>query len=144
MNQLPDENEYAFYAIVNSKIEFGRLLNALGHMTAGLAGKMVETDEMCFLEYVDADGGVHDAISHFPFIALKAKNSNQVRKIREACQEKNIPFTDFTSTMTIGSSEEQLKATKEIPEAELEYFGLVCFGKRSDIQSFTKRLSLFR
>ena len=35
---LPDENSYRFIAILNEKIEIGKLMNALGHMAAGLAG----------------------------------------------------------------------------------------------------------
>ena len=36
---LPDENSMRFIAVLNKKIEPGRLMNALGHMTAGLAGE---------------------------------------------------------------------------------------------------------
>jgi len=38
MNTPPDERAKRFVAILNRKIGIGRLLNVLGHMTAGLAG----------------------------------------------------------------------------------------------------------
>ena len=38
MQNLPDENTKRFAAVLNKKIEIGRFMNALGHMTAGLAG----------------------------------------------------------------------------------------------------------
>ncbi|EKD43519.1 MAG: hypothetical protein ACD_72C00244G0009, partial [uncultured bacterium] len=38
MFQLPNENSKRFVAVLNRKIETGRIMNALGHMTAGLAG----------------------------------------------------------------------------------------------------------
>ena len=103
-------------------------MNALGHMTAGLAGKSGKADDMFFLKYKDKDGGVHPNISHFGSIVLKADNSNQIRTIRNEALKKGIVFTDFTSTMTIGTSQEQQDSTKNTPESELDYFGICMFG----------------
>src|SRR4030042_6648646 len=108
---LPDENSFRFVAILNKKIETGKLMNALGHMTAGLAGKLRMNLAMCFLDYVDKDGGIHPRISHFPFIVLSSDNSNKIRTVRSEAIKINLPFTDFTSTMTIGTSQEQVEAT---------------------------------
>ena len=49
-DKLPDENSYRFVAVLNKKIETGKLMNALGHMTAGLAGKVGQGQDMCFLD----------------------------------------------------------------------------------------------
>ena len=141
---LPDENSYRFVAVLNKKIETGRLMNALGHMTAGLAGKVGFGQDMCFLEYVDRDGGVHPGISHFPFIILAADNSNKIRTVRKEAIARNIPFTDFTSTMTLGTSEEQVAATAATPEVDLEYFGIVMFGETKTIKEFTGKFSLYK
>lgn len=140
---LPDEKSQRFVAILNKKVESGKLMNALGHMTAGLAGGFGKGQEMCFLEYKDKDGGVHPHISHFPFIVLKAENSNQIRKVRNEAIGRNIMFTDFTSTMTVGSSAEQQERTKNTPEAELEYYGICLFGSTQDLREFTGKFSLF-
>lgn len=97
---LPDENKKRFVAILNKKVEIGRLLNALGHMTAGLAGGgRVTGEEMCFLEYRDKDGGVHPTMSHYPFIVLQADNSNQIRIVRNEAMRRGTPFVDFADTM---------------------------------------------
>lgn len=141
---LPDERSYRFVAVLNKKIEAGRLMNALGHMTAGLAGKSGKAEEMHFLEYQDKDGGIHPNISHFPFIVLKADNSNQIRTIRNEALTRGIIFTDFTSTMTVGTSEEQQNATKSTPEAELEYYGICLFGSTQELREFTGKFSLFQ
>lgn len=141
---LPDENSKRFVAILNKKIEIGRLMNALGHMTAGLAGGYGKGNEMCFLQYEDKNGGKHPNISHFPFIVLKADNSNQIRTVRNEAIARNIIFTDFTSTMTVGTSMEQVNRTKETPEAELEYYGICLFGDTQDLREITKKFSLFQ
>lgn len=142
--ELPDENSIRFIAILNKKIEIGKLLNALGHMTAGLAGGFEKGKEMCFLRYQDKEGGVHPNISHFPFIVLKADNSNQVRTVRNEALSRNILFTDFTSTMTVGTSIEQVQRTSETPEVDLEYYGICLFGPTETLREFTKKFSLFQ
>lgn len=140
---LPDEKSQRFIAVLNKKIETGKLMNALGHMTAGLSGGFGEANNMQFLEYKDKDGGIHPHISHFPFIILKAENSNQIRKIRNEALTRKVLFTDFTSTMTIGTSQEQQDNTRSTPESELEYFGICMFGNTDIMKEFTGKLSLF-
>jgi hypothetical protein len=144
LNNLPDENSYRFIAVLNKKVEIGKLMNALGHMTAGLAGKVGNPQNMCFLDYEDKEKGVHPGISHFPFIVLKADNSNKIRTVRNLAKEKKIIFTDFTSTMTIGTSEEQINTTKDTSETELEYYGIVLFGSTTTLKEITGNFSLFK
>lgn len=144
MNNLPDENSKRFVAVLNKKIETGKLMNALGHMTAGLAGGYGKQDEMCFLQYEDKEGGKHPNISHFPFIVLQADNSNKIRTLRSEVIRRGIPFTDFTSTMTVGTSEEQVQSTKRSSELDLEYFGICLFGTTADLKEINGKLSLFR
>jgi hypothetical protein len=79
----------------------------------------------------------------FPFIILKADNGNQIRKVRQEALVRNIPFTDFTSTMTVGTSAEQVERTAQTPEAELEYFGICLFGETQWLRGFTGKFSLF-
>lgn len=141
--QLPNENLKRFIAVLNKKIETGRLMNALGHMAAGLGSGNNSSSDMCFLQYEDKDGGKHPNISHFPFIVLKADNSNQIRTIRNEAMQRGIPFSDFTSTMTVGRSEEQVNATKNTVESELEYYGICLFGEADSLREFTKKFSLF-
>lgn len=141
---LPDENTWRFVAILNKKIEYGKLMNALGHMTAGLAGGSGKTNEMYFLQYKDHDNGIHPNISHFPFIVLAADNSSQIRTVRNEAITRKIPFTDFTNTMTVGTSQQQLDATVATKEQDLEYYGICLFGETTVIREFTKKFSLFK
>lgn len=144
MTDLPDENQYRFVAILNKKIEIGRLLNALGHMTAGLTGGHSDSSIFSLLQYVDADGGAHPNISHFPYIVLKADNSNQIRTLRNELISRGLPYTDFTNTMIVGTSEEQQDATRTTHEADLEYFGVCTFADTETLRALTKRFGLFR
>jgi hypothetical protein len=141
---LPDENKWRFIVILNKKIEQGKLMNAIGHMTAGLAGGLGIANEMYFLQYKDNDKGIHPSISHFPFIVLAADNSSQIRTVRNEAITRNIPFTDFTNTMTVGTSQQQLDATVATKEIDLEYYGICLFGETDTIREFTKKFSLFK
>lgn len=119
-------------------------MNALGHMTAGLLGGYGDIEEKRFLEYRDKDGGIHPFISHYPFIILQADNSNQIRTVRNELIKRDLPYTDFTSTMIVGTSKDQLDSTKATAEADLEYFGVCTFGDTEVLKEFTKKFSLFR
>ncbi|MBI2405093.1 DUF2000 domain-containing protein [Candidatus Gottesmanbacteria bacterium] len=142
MNTNPTTNK--FVAVLNKKIETGKLMNALGHMAAGLGSYIQDKDAMRFDSYIDKDDGEHRNISDNPFIILSADNSNQIRTFRNALKENNIPFTDFTNTMTVGTFAEQKQRTSETPELELEYYGICLFGDKNQLSELTKKFSLWR
>lgn len=135
---------HKFVAVLNKKVPAGSLMNALGHITAGLAASYSKPEDMRFDNYEDADGNAHDNISDNPFIVLRADNSNKIRTLRQALQEAGIHFVDFTSTMTEGTYSEQQERTKNTPEAELEYWGVVMFGEIEKLEALTKKFSLWR
>lgn len=139
-----EELHNKFVAVLNKKIPVGSLMNALGHMAAGLAASYPDIPAMRFDSYFDKDGNDHKNISDHPFIILAADNSNQLRTLRQGLIAAGIHFVDFTSTMTVGTYEEQQARTRETPEAELEYYGICMFGDKNVIGSLTKKFSLWR
>lgn len=139
-----DQLTNKFVAVLNKKIPVGNLLNALGHMSAGLSASYQNIPEMRFDSYFDKDGGTHKSISDHPFIILSADNSNQIRTLRNELVKLSIHFVDFTNTMTVGTYVEQKERTKNTPEAELEYFGICAFGNKETLSMLTKKFSLWR
>jgi len=143
--QETDENEKRFIMILNGKEDDkGRLMNALGHSMASLVGQVPNNNDLCFLDYKDSDGSVHPSISHYPVIVLKAKNSNKIRDIRNQAMTKEVVFSDFTDTMTVGTTKEQVSLTEATKEEDLNYLGLCLFGKRDVLSEMTKSLSLYK
>ena len=130
-----------FTAVLNKKVEPGKIMNALAHMTVGLVRSYPDHD-MGVINYEDKDGGAHRA-SKFPFIILRADNSNKIRALRNTCIEKGISFASFTSAMTIGGWEEQVEQSKATPEAELEYYGICMLGEKTELDELTKKFSLW-
>jgi len=132
-----------FIAVVNKTQDIGKLFNAVGHMTAGLVWQGKDKEKFLFHDYTDGSGGLHPTIPHDPFIILKANNSNQIKLLRENAIKHNITFTDFTKSMTVGSSEEQLLETSSKSESELEYMGICLYGPDDLLRPLTKKFSLF-
>ena len=130
-----------FVAVLNKKIETGRAINALGHMTIGLLSQL-STNESQAINYQDKDGGAHIG-SKLPFIILKAKNSNKISTLRQQLIEKNIPFASFNNCMIAKSWSEQVDISKNTPEQDLEYFGVCMYGDKETLDEVTKKFSLF-
>jgi len=129
-------------AVMNEKVEPGIIMNALAHMCIGF-GSEIGKELLRLTNYVDANGGEHPCISEMPFMILKT-NSNKIRGLRLAAQEKSVRFVDFTNTMTIGSYIEQIERTKQTEEAELIYYGIVLFGDWEQVSELTKKFSLWK
>ena len=140
-----DDNEYRFVVVVNGKEESkAKLMNAIGHSMVGLSGGVAKDEDFCLIDYEDVEGNIHPSVSHYPVIILKAKNGNQIRKIRQQALEKNLAFTDFTKDMQLGSSKEQIASMKGKTNEELDYLALSLFGKTADIKELTGKLSLYK
>jgi hypothetical protein len=135
---------HKFVAVLNKKVPTGQVMNALAHATAGLAGSCPNPEAMRLDNYADKDGNKHANISDNPFIILQADNSNQLRTLRNNLIEHEIQFTDFTSTMTVGTYADQQARTAETPEADLEYWAVVMFGEAEKLSALTKKFSLLR
>lgn len=134
---------HKFVAVLNKKVPHGKVMNALAHATAGLVGSIHDKHDLRFNNYVDKSGVVHPSISDNPFIILKSDNSNKIRTLRNQLAESNIPFSDFTTTMTVGTYFEQHERMAQTEEEELEYWGIVFFGKASELDPLTKKFSLW-
>jgi hypothetical protein len=138
------DNQNKFVVVLNRQIDIAKLMNALGHMAAGLTRLLGADDQRDFLEYVDADCSKHPAISRYPFIVLSAKNGNHIRTLRQSAIAQGLPYNDFVDTMLGYSAEHQLDQTRQTKECDLEYFGIVLYGKAETLSGLTKKFSLFK
>jgi len=138
-------NEYKMIAIINKKLDQGIAMNAIAHLACGLTAHL-NTDErqkMNFLSFVDKDDNLHPSISALSLVVKRGTPGN-IRTVREKAKDVNIAFVDFTNTMTGDTYKEQLMKTKNTPEADLEYYGILLFGKTDDLFPITKKYSLWK
>ncbi|HCX3367520.1 DUF2000 domain-containing protein [Legionella pneumophila serogroup 1] len=140
MVEQPFKNKLV--AVLNKRIEPGKVMNALAHMCIGL-GAVIGEEELRLTDYRDADGGSHPYISEIPFIIL-CENSNKIRTLRQNALAKNVLFNDFTDTMTVGTYQEQIERTAHVKENDLIYYGIVLFGDWDIVTELTRKCSLWR
>ncbi len=139
-----ENNELKFIAVLNPKIETPKLMNALGHLTAGLMTKLKELDDVQFLNYeFDRDILEPSSISLYPFIVLKAKNNNQLKTLHQTANDLGLVHNVFTDTMLAANAIEQISNTKNTNLDDLVYFGIVLFGDREQLAELTRKFSLF-
>jgi hypothetical protein len=131
-----------FVAVLNKSGEIPQLLNALGHITAGLAGSIEDSKHLSLINYEDSEGNIYPNISEYPFIVLKG-NSNKIREFRFSLIQKEIPYSCFLNTMTYGGSDVQVENTKQKKSNDLEILAIVTFGEKSEIDLLTKKFSLW-
>jgi len=140
-----DVTTHKFAAILSKKVDAGKIMNALAHMSLGLvASNTDKVPDMGFVDYIDKDNTIHRSLSKNSYVILRADNSNQIRTVRNMAIEKGIPHVDFANTMQEGTYIEQLERTKVTPEAELEYYGICLFGKIEEVSELTRKFSLWR
>ncbi len=135
---------HQFVCVVNKKIPAPQLMNAVGHMSAGLVNQYLgNTSSMRFRDFVDKDKTIHPSTSENGFIVLRSENSNQLRTLRNKLIEEKIPFNDFTSTMVPGTYVDQQNEFDNTSELDLEYFGICFFAEKDKSRELTKKFSLY-
>ena len=140
----PTLRTHQFTCVVNKKHNPAVLLNAVGHMLAGLVqSHKTDTTLMRFRDFVDQDGTVHPVISENGLIVLRSENSNQLRVLRNELIKRGILFTDFTATMLKGDHITQQQEFSSTPESSLEYIGVSFFVEIEVSRALTRRFSLY-
>lgn len=143
LNAMYKDSDHKFVAVLNGKIQLPQLMNALAHCSAGLSS-IVREPRLQMLDYIDASEGVHPGISRFPWIILQAKNSNQLRELRNKAKTAGLEITDFVRTMLGESADQQMAATRAAYEPDLDYFAVCLYGEAAIVEPLTKKFSLFR
>lgn len=141
---LPAEGEYQLAVILNKNIETGRLLNAASHAVSGFIGTLGNPAALHYLEYRDQTGEFDAVISHHPTIILRGGDSKELLKAYRKANESHLPTNVFIETMTLGPSLEEIEIVKGKQIDELEFWGVVLFGKTGDVQKVTKDYQLFQ
>ena len=129
-------------AVINKDLDMGVALNAVAHMSLGLA-RNLDKEALQLDDYVDANANIYPNISRIPYIILRAK-SGEIRKTIIAARERNICHTAFLNTMTGGTYIEQLERTKLMSDEEMIYYGCALFGAWEVVSEITRKFSLFR
>jgi hypothetical protein len=144
---LYEDNQSKTVVVTNPKIETPKLINAIGHTTLGLVYKASSLESFQLLKYdfsPTAEWSSASAISRYPYIALEAKNNNQLKTLHRSAAEANILHNVFTESMLGASAIEQMQQTLTADPDDLIYFCIVLFGTTEELTPLTRKFSLFK
>ena len=135
-----------YVAIVNKKIEAPKLMNAIAHTALGFALKYPEEHQNIPFSQFMAEGGAKASfLTDHPFIILSSKNSSQLHKAHSEAMAKGIMYSAFFEPMSTHLSiEAQQKVVQEASLADLEYFALILYGSKDELDGITKKFSLYK
>lgn len=106
-----------YFSLINLEIPLGKGLNALAHTAVGI-GHRLPDNQMPNITVLFADEGT---IRQFRQEALK---------LLQAYKNETV-YSDFTHTMTVGSTDNCVKVTRETPENQLKYYAAsICTDKK--------------
>lgn len=128
-------------AVLNKKLEPGRALNVLGHLSLAMGG-INETEHLHLIDYYDKDENLYPNISKMPFVVLKEKPSKLVT-LKNLAAENNIQHLVFTDAMIVGTWQEQIAHSKTKTADELTIYGVLLFGDAEKITELTRKFSLW-
>jgi hypothetical protein len=113
---------------VNKELPFGVAVNALAHMTAGLASALSESGHPIEVDSLTDSTGV--AYTGIPRVSteLRMSDPEKVRLVHARAQKMGLVVVDFVRTMTGDTYVEQLEKTKNATEADLYYYGVIVAG----------------
>ncbi len=140
---MPGEGEYQLAVILNKTVEVGKLLNAASHAVSGFIGTLPDPTRLNYLEYHDQTGEFDAIISHHPTIILRGSDSKELVKAYRKAREAHLPANAFIETMTLGPSFEEIEVVKSKAIDDLDFWGVVLFGKAEDVKKVTKDFQLF-
>lgn len=136
-----EDNQKKLSIILNRQVETAVLMNAIGHLAAGIMRK-VEDD--VFHDYPNDETGLCAYLSHYPVVILQAKNSNQLRTALEKCREAGLTYNFFTTTMLGQSTAQQIQDTKSSPAESLEFIAIALYGDTEALIPITKKFSVYK
>lgn len=135
------DNDLKFAAVINRRHGLPVILNAVGHLTAGLARQLGVAPD--YLAYYNPAEGITALISRYPYIVLEAKNSSQLATLRRSAGERGVAHNTFVSAMLGGHSAEHQRALVEAAR-DVDYVAIVLFGEKAEVDPLIRRFSLLR
>ena len=114
--------------LMTNEMPFGVAINALAHMSAGFAARMIEEGKPVETRTLtDGMGGAHNSVA-VEKLDVRLATSEQIRSFRTAALAADLSVVDFVQTMTGDTYAEQLERTKASSEEDLVYYGVMVAG----------------
>lgn len=130
--------------VIDEKLPLGIIVNTAVIMGITLGKKM---PEIVGVDVYDKTGNEHLGIIEFPVPILKG-NTKNIKIIREKLYEpefSDLTVVDFSDlAQTCKTYDEFIQKMKDIPQTELNYFGVAICGAKKKVNKLTGSLPLLR
>ncbi len=130
--------------VIDEKLPLGIIVNTAVIMGITLGKKM---PEIVGVDVYDKTGNEHLGIIEFPVPILKG-NTENIKIIREKLYEpefSDLTVVDFSDlAQTCKTYDEFIQKMKDIPQTELNYFGVAICGAKKKVNKLTGSLPLLR
>lgn len=130
--------------VIDEHLPLGIIANTAAIMGITLGKKM---PEVVGADVVDQTGKEHLGIIEFPVPILKG-NAESIKAIRERLYEpdfEDVTVVDFSDlAQGCKTYEEFIGKMKEMPETDLNYFGIAICGAKKKVNRLTGSMPLLR
>lgn len=130
--------------VIDENLPLGIIANTAAIMGITLGKKM---PEVVGADVYDRTGNRHLGIIEFPVPILKG-NADMIKTIREKLYEQDFPdltVVDFTDlAQGCKAYDEFIEKMKEVPEIDLNYFGIAICGAKKKVNQLTGSMALLR
>jgi lysyl-tRNA synthetase class 2 len=132
-------------ALINRGIgmETWQELNTVAHLTAALGAR--QGKDMFHTDEITTKDGQTIKLNTAHAIMIKTLESNEaVRNLRFKAEQLGVKIADFTREMLETSDDQKvIDWTKTKNHDEIDYFGILVYGKKSSIEALTKQFPLY-
>ena len=129
--------------VVRKDIEAWQVTNAISHLAAYLGNKMnqpFDTGE----HFTSKDNIKYPRNSQYPIITKVANSSEQLYNLFEKVSDTTLVHITFTQQMIDHADDAMLQEEISSKNSnELEYLGVGIFGSNDEVNTLTKKFSLF-
>lgn len=130
--------------VINENLPLGIIANTAAIMGITLGKKM---PEVVGADVYDKTGNAHLGITKFPVPVLKG-SADTIRAIREKLYDpdfSDITAVDFSDlAQGCNSYTEFIEKMKNVPETDLNYFGIAICGAKKKVNKLTGSMALLR
>jgi hypothetical protein len=139
-----DTNNTKFVMVIDENLPMGIISNTAAIMGITL-GKQIP--EAVGTDVTDRTGNPHLGIIEFPVPILKG-NQTLIRELRDRLYQpdyENLTVVDFSDVaQSCKTYDEFIDKISDVPESQLNYFGIAICGNKKQVNQLTGSLPLLR
>lgn len=128
---------------LNRQLDTGTQLNALGHVSVGLA-HLAPSSAQAMRPFQDAEQRAVGLMSDHPLIVLEGANSRKLQAAYLGALEEGLICNAFVLDMKDGAPIDQEAIVRTKTPETLIFVAIGCWGECDALRGVMKRFSLYR